>query len=50
MTTEMVTRLRVVDSILYLSSLLENQPRSIDRYIDYFGDGHPRHQGQSTTK
>src|SRR5438132_12920637 len=25
------------DSILYLSSLLRDQPRQIDRYIDYFG-------------
>ncbi len=50
MTTERVARLRIVDSILYLSSLLEKQPRSIDQYIDYFGDGHPRRPRQSTTK
>lgn len=50
MTSEMVARLRIVDSILYLSSFLENQPRSIDRYIDYFGDGHPRRSSQSPAK
>src|ERR671930_2330025 len=27
----------LADSILYLSSLLRDQPRQIDRYIDYFG-------------
>ena len=27
----------LADSILYLSSLLRDQPRSIDRHIDYFG-------------
>ena len=27
----------LANSILYLSSLLADQPRSIDRYIDYFG-------------
>jgi hypothetical protein len=30
-----------LDSILYLSSLIADQPRSIDRYIDYFGGGTP---------
>ncbi|MGH7333703.1 MAG: hypothetical protein ACREKS_13365 [Candidatus Rokuibacteriota bacterium] len=50
MTREMVARLRIVDSILYLSLLLENHPRSIDRYIDYFGDRHPGHPSQRTTK
>ena len=29
----------LADSILYLSSLLRDQPRQIDRYIDYFGGG-----------
>ena len=29
--------IHLVDSILYLSSLLRDQPRQIDRYIDYFG-------------
>ena len=31
----------VLDPIetLYLASLLGDQPRSIDRFIDYFGDG-----------
>ena len=28
----------LADSILYLSSLLRDQPRQIDRYIDYFGE------------
>jgi hypothetical protein len=44
MTTKTVSRLRIIDSILYRSSLLEGQPRSIDRYIDYFGAGQPRSQ------
>ncbi len=44
MTTKIVSRLRIIDSILYRSALLEGQPRSIDRYIDYFGDGQPRCQ------
>ena len=26
---------------LYLASILGNQPRSIDRFIDYFGGGGP---------
>jgi hypothetical protein len=30
-----------LESILYLSSLLADQPRAIDRYIDYFGDATP---------
>jgi len=30
--------LYLADSILYLSSMLRDQPRRIDRYIDYFGD------------
>jgi len=29
--------MHLADSILYLSSLLRDQPRQIDRYIDYFG-------------
>jgi hypothetical protein len=33
--------LEVADSILYISSLLADQPRPIDRVIDYFG-GAPR--------
>jgi len=32
------TLLYLADSILYLSSMLRDQPRRIDRYIDYFGD------------
>ena len=28
----------VSESILYLTSLLNDRPRSIDQYIDYFGD------------
>jgi hypothetical protein len=38
----MVTRLRIIDSILQAASALEAQPRAIDRYIDYFGDGRAR--------
>jgi hypothetical protein len=30
--------LEVADSILYVSSLLADQPRSIDTVIDYFGE------------
>ena len=41
MTTKMVSRVRIIDSILYRSSLRGSQPRWIDRYIDYFGDGQP---------
>jgi hypothetical protein len=26
------------ESILYIASLLGDRPRTIDRYIDYFGD------------
>jgi hypothetical protein len=44
MTTKTISRLRIIDSILYRSSLLGGQPRAIDRYIDYFGDGQPRSQ------
>lgn len=33
--------LLLADSILYLSSLLADRPRQIDRYIDYFGDPRP---------
>ena len=29
-------------SILYLAALLGDRPRSIDHYIDYFGDGTER--------
>jgi len=32
----------VGDSILYITSLLGDRPRGIDRYIDYFGDGAAR--------
>ena len=31
----------LADSILYVSSLLVDQPRPIDRIIDYFGEGRP---------
>ena len=37
MTTRSTPLLQVAESILYLSSLLSDQPRAIDRYIDYFG-------------
>lgn len=50
MTTKTVSRLRIIDSILSRASQLEGQPRSIDRYIDYFGDGHPRCQGSISAK
>jgi hypothetical protein len=49
-TTRTVSRLRVIDSILYRSSQLENQPRAIDRVIDYFGDGHSRIQDGAPAK
>jgi len=29
-------------SILYITALLADRPRSIDHYIDYFGDGTER--------
>lgn len=32
----------VGDSILYITALLNDRPRGIDRYIDYFGDGTAR--------
>jgi hypothetical protein len=44
MTIKTISRLRIIDSILYRAALLESRPRSIDRYIDYFGDSHPRGQ------
>lgn len=31
----------LADSIMYLSALLADQPRAIDRYIDYFGETSP---------
>jgi hypothetical protein len=31
----------LADSILYVSALLLDQPRPIDRVIDYFGEGRP---------
>jgi hypothetical protein len=37
--------LEVADSILYVASLLADQPRSIDTVIDYFGDTCPRVAG-----
>src|SRR2546427_10462014 len=40
----------LADSILYLSPILRDQPRQIDRYIDYFGGGaehaRPRPRGR----
>jgi hypothetical protein len=32
------TLLETADSILYISALLADQPRAIDRLIDYFGE------------
>jgi hypothetical protein len=46
----MVTRLRLIDSILQASSLLEGRPRAIDRYIDYFGDGQTRRSDSIAAK
>lgn len=31
----------VRDSILYITALLNDHPRGIDRHIDYFGEGQP---------
>ena len=50
MTIKTVRRFRIMDSILSRSSLLQGQPRSIDRYIDYFGDGQPRIQDGAPAK
>jgi len=30
-------RVDLAESIVYLCALIANQPRAIDRYIDYFG-------------
>src|SRR5437867_9437424 len=44
----------LADSILYLSSILRDQPRQIDRYIDYFGGGaqdeRAREEGRSRSE
>jgi hypothetical protein len=32
------SELALADSLLYLSSVLRDAPRTIDRYIDYFGE------------
>lgn len=32
----------VGDSILYITALLNDRPRGIDRYIDYFGEAGAR--------
>jgi hypothetical protein len=37
-----VARRLVADSIVYLCALIADQPRAIDRYIDYFGEGRIR--------
>ena len=34
------------DSIVYLCALLADRPRSIDQYIDYFGES-PRYAGEA---
>ena len=31
-------RVDLAESILYLCALIADQPRAIDRYIDYFGE------------
>src|SRR5262245_32659977 len=33
---------QLAESIIYLCSLIADQPRAIDRHIDYFGDGSAR--------
>jgi len=42
MITSHAPMLDLASSILYLAALLADQPRSIDHYIDYFGDGTER--------
>jgi hypothetical protein len=37
MITSHAPMLELADSILYLAALAADQPRPIDRYIDYFG-------------
>ena len=37
MITSHAPMLELADSILYLAALVADQPRPIDRYIDYFG-------------
>ncbi len=39
--TPCAPELQLAESILYLTALLADQPRPIDRHIDYFG-GTPR--------
>ncbi len=34
--------LDLAESILYLTAIMADRPRPIDRYIDYFGDGTER--------
>jgi hypothetical protein len=47
-----ISALELVDAV-YLMSILADQPRSIDRYIDYFGGGEidlrRRRTGRSVT-
>jgi hypothetical protein len=33
----------LVESIIYMCALIADQPRAIDRYIDYFGRAVSRH-------
>ena len=42
MMTNYAPMLDFAGSILYLAALLGDRPRSIDHYIDYFGDGTER--------
>ena len=42
MMTTYAPMLDFAGSILYLAALLGDRPRSIDHYIDYFGDGTER--------
>ncbi len=42
MMTSHAPMLDLASAIVYLAALLADQPRSIDHYIDYFGDGTER--------
>jgi len=49
MTTQRLALGALADSILYLASVMADQPRSIDRYIDYFGGDAPA-RGQRASR
>jgi hypothetical protein len=50
MTVMTVRSLRILDAFLARAWRRESQPRSIDRYIDYFGEGLARSQGGAPAK